>query len=488
MGDILGDTYPNLPHWKSMLKPKLGRHLEWHGNRIRVVVRVPPTLVAKAGKTKLREVLATRDPLEAEREKVDVVRRLKAELRGELVAITQTPLIEEALRWREALGHAKVGQGENDQNTVINALDDRVDNLRAEHGHETAHAFAAVASGAATPLTTLLDRWFAEKKFSTGYEEDIRRAISRLEQWCRSAAVPATIEAIQRATAGRFIHELYIEPQVDVTTANKDISCLRSYWRWMNKRHHDKENPWSEQSVQERRSREATESGDKRPFTDQEVCKLLNGISHQREWEFSFFSALSGLRINEIGALRVKDCVDGKVAVTKSKTPSGVRTIPAHPLLEAIIKRRCKGKRLDEYLFHELPDQKVTSKRDRSAPVSQAFTRERRKLGIEEKASGEQRQSNIDFHSWRRWFIRQAVEALEKGAVGYSPWTIARVVGHKVEDGTIEGERLPLGMTMGRYPGAGSSEAMTACVKAVSMPKGAPTRRDDLQPSSPLTP
>ncbi|MCW2494029.1 MAG: hypothetical protein JWN47_3393, partial [Frankiales bacterium] len=42
-----------------MSKPKLGRYLEWHGNRIRVVVRVPDSLIPAMGVTKLREVLVT---------------------------------------------------------------------------------------------------------------------------------------------------------------------------------------------------------------------------------------------------------------------------------------------------------------------------------------------------------------------------------------------------------------------------------------------
>lgn len=461
-----------------MLKPKLGRYLEWHGNRIRVVVRVPPALTKKVGRTKLRETLLTRDAMEAEREKVDVVRRLKAELRGEKVAVVHTPLTEEALRWREEFRRSE--HGGSDQETAFGALDDRVDRVRAEHGHEAARAFAAVASGAATPLTSFLDRWFAEKKFSIGYQEDIRRTVRRLEQWCRSAATSTVVEAIKTETAGRFIHEQYIEPQVDPTTANKDISCLHSYWRWMRKRAGITENPWSEQRLDENKSREATENDDKRAFTDEEVRKLLSGIRLQREWEFSFFAALSGLRVHEIGGLRVKDCADGKIAVTKSKTPSGVRTIPAHALLTTLIKRRSKGKRPTDYLFDELPEQKPGSKRDRSAPVSQSFTRERRRLGVEEKGTDEQRQSNIDFHSWRRWFIRRAVEALEKGGAGYTPWTIAQVVGHKVEDGTIEGVSLPLGMTMGRYAGAASWDAMAACVKAVALPKNVPTKREDL--------
>jgi hypothetical protein len=464
----------------SKSKSKLGRYLEWHGNRIRVVVRVPNSLSATVGVTKLREALATTDPMEAEREKVEVVRRLKAKLRGEKVSVVQSPLADEAMRWRDAVQQAAIGQGDNAPEAVQAALSDRVDNIQAKHGHNAAQTFAAVATGTATPIASLLDRWFAEKTYTVGYKDDIRRAVGRLEQWCKDTATPITLEAIKTATAGQFIHDRYIEPKVDAKTANKDISSLHSYWRYLKRRHGITENPWREQRLEKPQKREETASDDKRPFTDAEVRTLLGGIRLRREWEFSLFASVSGLRVHEIAGLRVKHCAAGKIAVAKSKTRSGVRTIPAHLLLAPLIERRISGKRPDDFLFDDLPDQSPGSKRDRSAPVTQAFTRERRRLGVEEKASKAQRQSNIDFHSWRRWFIRQAVSALEKGGVGYTPWTIAHVVGHKVEGGKIEGIALPLGMTMGHYAGAASWEAMTACVNAVHLPKGTFIERNDL--------
>ena len=86
----------------------------------------------------------------------------------------------------------------------------------------------------------------------------------------------------------------------------------------------------------------------------------------------------------------------------------------------------------------------------------------------------------MDFHSWRRWFVRSAIEALERGAGGYTAWTIARVVGHKPEGGEIDGVALPLGMTMARYAGGSSADSLRACVEAVRLPKGAPIERPDL--------
>jgi hypothetical protein len=64
----------------------------------------------------------------------------------------------------------------------------------------------------------------------------------------------------------------------------------------------------------------------------------------------------------------------------------------------------------------------------------------------------------VDFHSWRRWFIRKARDARQ------DPWTIADVVGH-------DKEALPLAMTMGRYPGESNDKALQECVEAVRLPE-----------------
>ncbi|MBK3411401.1 MULTISPECIES: hypothetical protein [Methylobacterium] len=188
----------------------------------------------------------------------------------------------------------------------------------------------------------------------------------------------------------------------------------------MVKRHGIEVNPWVGQSISANvPQRRDMPTAQKRPFTEDEVHKLLKGIRLPRERDISIISALSGMRLEEVAGLKVKDCANGCLRVTDAKTPSGLRTIPAHSALVPIITRRTAGKGPDAYLFDDLEEQQPGSKRDRSAPVSQAFTRERRRLGVDERASDEQRQSNVDFHSWRRWFIRQAVAGLERGEKGY---------------------------------------------------------------------
>ena len=113
-------------------------------------------------------------------------------------------------------------------------------------------------------------------------------------------------------------------------------------------------------------------------------------------------------------------------------------------------------------MFDELTDPPPGTAMERGQPISKSFMRERRALGVDERPEG-RRHSRIDFHSFRRWFIKKARDAIHAGATGYDQWTIADVVGHDRES---EG----LSMTMGRYPGRAPEAAMRACVEAVKLP------------------
>jgi hypothetical protein len=86
----------------------------------------------------------------------------------------------------------------------------------------------------------------------------------------------------------------------------------------------------------------------------------------------------------------------------------------------------------------------------------------RRCLGVDQMIDNS-RQSRIDFHSFRRWLIAKAREALQDDARGFDRWTICEVVGH-------DKEAAALGMSMGRYAGRLSASARRACVNSVKLP------------------
>ena len=218
---------------------------------------------------------------------------------------------------------------------------------------------------------------------------------------------------------------LLIQPWSFSTSSQFAISAsilASGFIAWLEKRGYvTGENPWSRQRFD---TRNGQGSAAKRPFTDDEVARLLTGIVAQPLADMCRVAALTGMRINEIAELRAGDVGDGEIAVRKGKTKAAVRSIPIHPDISAILKRRTDGKPATADVFHEIPPQR-SAERGRAAPVGQAFVKSRRNLGVDERAEGV-RQSAVDFHSFRRWFDRKALDAFARGARGFTPWTLAR--------------------------------------------------------------
>lgn len=448
---------------KTRAKSKLGTYLEWHGATIRVVIKVPPSRRAEVGSAHLREGLGTDSPAAAEALKWPVIERLKAKAQGKKVAGRTTvggdPLALEAVKWRDMLA-AKPHFVDVDKWADPDALADRADEVEARHGGPAAARFFSIASGQTTPLRFYVDRWLSEASIAPRTAEKWRKSIKMLETWfAEHGGIELTLEAIDREAAADFVSERMVQTGMNPGTANSYLTGLRAYWTWLVDRKAAKENPW--RGLSKPKAKASDPAGDKRPFTDAEVTAILAAITKQPLHDLCLISALSGMRMNEIASLRVSNIVGDIIRLHVGKTKAGRRPVPIHSALSELIKRRCDGKGPDDFLLHELPEQKNPA-RSRAAPMTQAFTYARRGLGVDERVKGV-RQSNIDFHSFRRWFIRKAADALDGGATGFSQWTIAEVVGHSKGDGQ-------LAMTMGRYAGDTSPETLRRCVESVRLP------------------
>lgn len=444
------------------------RYLEKHHGKWRVSLAVPRHLHGALG-TRLKHPLNTDSLAVANRLKWAVVATLKGAIekaqrvhdRSAGKGKARDVVAAEGMEWREAIAAEAASAVEP---ILAELVTDRAEELERKHGTAQAKAFVDVATGRATPISTLEPAWLAEANYAGRTETARKQAVRRLLTWCEAADIPTVVEAIDRRVAGRFVSEVFIAKGVDPATANKLITGLSAFWQWLIRRGHASVNPWERQSLKVRKVR--TEDGEeaKRPFTDKEVGAIIagaEGVSSLPMVDLCRLAALSGMRLGEIADLKVRNVRDGVIRVAQGKTDAAARDIPVHPDLAAMVAARCAGKDPDAYLFHELPEQRSNA-RPRGAPVSQAFTRLLRSLKLADQIEG-RRQARTDFHSFRRWFIRKAVDALEKGAVGYTAWTIADVVGHSNEAG-------PLGMTMGRYPGPAGMRPRQACVEAVSLP------------------
>ena len=447
------------------------RYLEFHRGW-RVVVPVPRGLQKSLGKTKLKRSLKTDSLKLANSIKWAVVADLKRQLRLAAQGTPCDPLLEEALVMREAL-HREQSLGVETVFPVLDGIELHADQLRGnpiaqneedgtlaydQEREARAGYFYKVATGQETPLKALVQQWHSQavnrKERTKG---DDRRALGYLEGWCTANAVHPTIEAVTRKVAGRFIADLPTiassakgGQRLTSKTANKYLSSLSAYWKWLKARGMLEENIWRGQFL----PKEHTDPEDgEREFTDEEVKKLLAGRPPMMALgPLMRIAALTGARIDAIVSLRVKDCENGMFRFKPQKQERKERYVPIHSALVPVVEELTHGKEPSDDLFPEFPVPPPGSQRERSMPAVKAFGRYRRAVGVDDRRPGKKR-SLVNFHSFRRWFITKSEQA------GIPGPTISTVVGHKRQ-----------GMTLGVYSGGPAREQLRACVEAVKLP------------------
>lgn len=442
------------------------RHLKKHGNQYLVILKVPAKLREVIGKAHLKHPLHTDSLSLANRDKHKHLAAMKdrlAEAERELVRRSgKNPdgLAAEALDWRTTIaeardaadtdhGHGQDDHTEDGHDLMLSLLADRSEEIEKREGTERALAFNAIARGEATPITPMIDAWLSEKAMKPRQRTDYHRAVSKFIDWLATSRRPSTVEACSRRVAGSYVTEQFTNNRVHPRTANKDISCLSSLWAWLIKKGYVVENIWTKQGLEEVK---VSKGEAKRPYTDTEIATLFAGNPTELLGDVMRIAALSGMRVEEIAKLSVSDVQGGHFDIKKAKTPAGEREVPIHSGLASIITRRVAGRNPTDPLFPELPLPKPGSPVERSQKVVKAFTKYRRKLKVDDVAEGA-RQSRIDFHSFRRWFITKAEQA------GQPPHIISAVVGHK-----------RLGMTLGLYSAGPEIQQFRACVEAVKLP------------------
>lgn len=202
-----------------------------------------------------------------------------------------------------------------------------------------------------------------------------------------------------------------------------------------------------------------------RVFDDAEIDRLFEG-SPRRSFVYDAMAiaALTGARMGVIVDLTVADCQDGKIRFRAGKHEKQSRVVPMHPDLRGVIASRIKGKEPDDDLFPEMPRFAPGDdpRKERGQRLTKSFGTYRVSLGVDDPRDSDGK-SRVNFHSFRRWFITRATAALNEGAVGYTPWTVAEVVAHSKGD-------MPLDMTMSHYKAPDKAKAWQACVEAVLLP------------------
>jgi integrase len=449
------------------------RYLQLRRQTWFVVVEVPPSLRAKLGR-RIKRTLRTRDANLARARRWQAVADIQAQFEAARRGVQGDPqrlealelrrvLVEETRRsdragdsidWDDPEAHSWFEDTRSDS-IVRDHIAARATEIERQQGNAAAQTFFGIAVGDITPLETYVEDWLREGGTKGSLTErtkvEHRRAVRDLVGWLAKEHLGAGIEVLTRRVAGRFVSEHLLPSGRHVRTISKTISTLSSYWKWLRRRGYvsdEGRNPWAEQAPS-RSSGASFTSEEERDFTDAEVVRLLASSPNETLAEFMRVAALSGMRREEIGQLRVGDCAGGIFIVQRGKTAAARRRVPIHSELAALVGRRLQGKAMDAFLFHELQSRNP----ERTDPIGKLFTRYRRSLGIQD---GTGRRSLVTFHSFRRWFITRAVNA------GQPPHIVSLVVGHK------EGRK---GMTLGRYWQGAEDDALRVCVEAVKLPR-----------------
>lgn len=452
-------------------------HLErMNGGKWRVSVKVPDAARPVIGSARLKRSLGTDSLEEANRLKWPVVAEFQAKIAQALGRDPEGYLEGRALVYREQLARAAWEEdapgdlGYSEGELVDLEIAQEAEALAGPPigvGHDgmpihdpakaaQARRFMEIARGKVTPLRGPEGDFRGQKGTNwapkTWGKFDL--IMIKLEAWLRGKRGGAAVEAVDRKAAGDFLAETQRAMGWTAKTCNSYLSCLSTYWKWMEKRGLIEGNPWDRQRLETPRKAKEEEE---RPFTREEMRRLLGGDPPGYLGDLIRLAALTGARLGALVQLRVKDCQGDVFLFQPQKREPGVRRVPIHPDLRAIVARRCEGKPGDAWLFPEVPPA-VNPKVARGDKAGKAYRRYAEGLGVVDNVPGTRR-DRINFHSFRRWFITEAQEALTAGASGYTETTISEVVGHKVE-----------GMTMGTYKGAASDAQRRACVEAVRLP------------------
>jgi integrase len=447
--------------------------LEQHGGKWRVSIAVPRELQAKLGATRLKRPLKTDSLAIANRLKWQAVAELRAVIekaQDGTAAARIDPLIGEALEIARLRARARTAEDIED---LDDAIVTRAEELQGQPigeeldfgtggmvpvydaaKEEQARRYAEMAQGKATPIALHHEQFIAQAHNKKRTEGDDTRAMKFLLAWCERERVRPTLQTITRKVAVRFMDALpelaKADRQLSPVTLNKYLGRLSRYWEWLVRREEAEANVWDRLKLTEPK----TSAGEQeRPFTDEEVRRLLNGPAEQRMQDLMRIAALTGARLDAIVDLKVGGCGDGLFVFKPQKRETSERAVPIHPDLAEIVARRTEGRFPEDDLFPEWPaPRKPGSVRERSFKASNQFTAYRREVGVDQVIDG-RRRSLVNFHSFRRWFITKAEQADQPESI------IAAVVGHKRK-----------GMTLGRYSAGPLIAQARRCVEAVRLP------------------
>ncbi len=376
--------------------------IELRYNTFFAYLDVPADLRLKLNRRVFRQTLKTDSRSVAERRAAPLI----AQWKSEISRLREEPNHNDAKYWREALRRAP---NDEQRNAILERIDMMAWNIGAlnvEHVGDTpskspeARKFYAEATGLRVGTTEHLEEWIGSQDVKEKTAKMRRSTIHRLGEKF------STLQDISRKEVRRWVTELGTD--LHPATVQRLLSDCRTYWSYL-----AAIEVVSEDAAPFDRLGLKVKSASWLPYSPAEALRLRKAADGDNNLaDLVSIAMYSGARREEICSLKVEHVRSGCFEIVDAKTEAGIRTVPIHSKLSAIIKRLTKES-ADGYL---IPGLASNGNGDRGDAIGKRFSRLKRSLGFTERHS---------FHSWRSTVIT----ILERA--GVPEGTVQDIVGHE---------------------------------------------------------
>lgn len=410
-------------------------HLKRQGRRYYARIRLSAAQRQVLKRSEILRALHTQDVAEANRRKHAVLAALHSYVDAEMRRAEGRSDAGELIDAGEALA-AAVRQGTMTEAAAEAAHDSSVDRYLSDsiprYGIEPAtgdvqlpaselrkvRASYAALSGnrSAALLDRVVSKYVTEKRssLSDSSVKAIERDVKRFTDWIAERPDwDGTMRGVTRQHAGEFTGSLAATKRAPRTVKGW-IGTLSSLWNWALVRGPADVNVWHRIGSTLKASTHGTQPR-RRAWTDAEILTMLSGLPKSDSlFPLAAIAAYSGMRLDEIAALRTADCADGALVVREGKSQAALRSVPVHPALAPLIEQ-LRATSPDTYLIPHLLRSGQDAKR--SKLEGKRFATALDSLGLSDPG--------LVFHTLRNTFMQRCEEA------GVAEKTTQLIVGHK---------------------------------------------------------
>jgi len=389
------------------------RHQTWFAR-----VAVPRPLRAALGRSEIIRTLKTRDLKEANRRKHRVLAEIHAWLSQQVAEAT---LPKESADYVLATARSlreSVSSGETTEADAEAALDADLEShlaavakkrgvepesgdpvLDEQHERTLRLAHQVFNHGDVTLLSESIVKYLREVKpriTKAGYGQKDKQ-LHAFAKWLRG---DCDVTSITKKIAGRYVSDM-LQPSSLAPKSKKDtIANLSAFWSWLEQYGLVEMNPWRNMT---RAVKESTRGGraKPRPYTTQEFSLLVGKLKPGSALlPLACIAAYSGMRIEEISAMKIEHLTDDAFRVMEAKNANSVRYVPIHAAIKPIVSKLSTASS-DGYLISGLLAGGADGKRSHYA--SRYFGNFLRAQGFTDKT--------LTFHSLRRSFTQRCEQA-----------------------------------------------------------------------------